>query len=95
MTADPIIDPRNGHTTTVYELSRQTGVAAHIIWYRYDSLGIRSMTLIAPKGAPIDIDEERREAWRVFLRSHAGVLTTHRLGEFGQALRQQERRAAA
>ncbi|MDL4864121.1 hypothetical protein NPJ88_017445 [Halomonas elongata] len=95
MTADPILDPRDGKMITVYDLARQTGIAAHVIWHRYESLGVRSMTLIAPKGTPVDIDAERAAAHRIFLRSRVGILTTHRLGQFARALRQQPGRAAA
>lgn len=95
MTADPILDPRTGKMITVYDLARQTGLAAHVIWHRYESLGVRSMTLIAPKGTPIDIDAERAAARRIFLRSRVGILSTHRLGEFARGLRQQSGRAAA
>lgn len=94
MTADPIIDPRTGRQTTVYELARQTGVAAHVIWHRYDTLGVRSMTLIAPKGTRININAERQQALRIFLRSSVGILSTHRLGQFAQARRQQQGVAA-
>ncbi len=95
MTADPILDPRTGGQITVYELARQTGVAAHVIWHRYDTLGVRSMTLVAPKGTPIDIDAERRLARQIFLRSIVGILSTHRLGQFARARRQQHERTAA
>lgn len=95
MTADPIIDPRTGCQTTVYRLARETGVAAHIIWHRYDTLGIRSMTLLAPKGVAIDIDAERQLARRIWRTSSVGRLTTApRLGDYAR-LRQQQSRGAA
>lgn len=94
MTADPIIDPRTGQQTTVYELARQSGVAAHVIWHRYDTLGVRSVTLISPRGTQIDIDAERQQALEIFLRSSVGILSTHRLGQFARARRQQQGEAA-
>lgn len=97
MRAERIIDPQTGEMTTVYALSREHGIASYIIWHRYDTLGIRSETLIAPPGTEIDVEAERRVARGIWLRSRIGILSTHRLGEFAWALRQhsQERRAAA
>ncbi|MDT0499674.1 MULTISPECIES: hypothetical protein [unclassified Halomonas] len=93
MTADPIFDPRTGKMITVYELARQTGVAAHLIWHRYDTLGVRSMTLLVPRGTSIDINAERAAAYRIWRRSTAGILSTHRLGQFAQAQRQHKEAA--
>ena len=88
MHAGPIVDPRTGRLTTVYELARETGVGSHIIWYRYDTQGVRSMRLLAPKGAPIDIEAERRYAHELFMRSLTGIVSTHRLGDVARAKRQ-------
>lgn len=95
MTADPILDPRTGRMISVYDLARQTGLPAHIVWYRYEQLGIRSMTLIAPKGTPIDIEQEKARAHRLWLASTAGLLTTApRLGDYAR-MRQRQQGAAA
>lgn len=88
MNAEPITDPRTGRLTTVYELARETGVGSHIIWYRYDTQGVRSMRLLAAKGAPIDLEAERRFAQEQFMRSTVGILSTHRLGDIARAKRQ-------
>lgn len=94
---EPIIDPRNGQQTTIHDLARATGIRSHIIWQRWEVWGIRSLMLIAPPGTEIDKLAERRWAWRQWLRTPVGVLSTHRLGDYRRAYAaaQRQHRSAA
>lgn len=89
-----IIDPRTGQPTTCYELGKDVGLPSYVIWYRWDSQGVRGLGLIAAKSAEIDLEAEQREGWQRFLRSPAGILARHRLGDYGRAKRQLRQVAA-
>jgi len=89
MTSRRITDPRKGRPASTCALADEFGTSAHIIWYRFDTLGIRSMTLFAPKDCEIDIELEHQLSEQIWRRSLAGIVSTHRLADVGRAWRQQ------